>query len=201
MSPEVEKQVYETFRDALREMFNPINESVEKMTDELRGQIAAMRDMASGCCPSTQRAALRRLCEKLEDLIDGRVSGVFKNALDHDIERLHGALEKLRNASNTYAGFLEPYAGFGGTVRLALETGTQPWNVLMGFAGKHPYQLKRAKLESEWQMAFEDFSDVVLSIMLAFESAVSNHTGRHFSFRECYQKTVSASFCSSVNSP
>jgi hypothetical protein len=191
MKPEIEKQVFESFRDALCELFKPIVAPAEKMTDWPGGQAAAMRDMASACSPQTHRAALRRLCEKLEDLIDGRVSGTFTKTLDQDIEKLHGTLEDLRNACNAYAGFQEPYAGFGGTIRLALETGTRPWNILTGLAGKHPYQVKITELETRQQAAFEGFSDTFQSLILAFESAVCNHTGKHFSFREAYHNAES----------
>ena len=197
MKPETEKQIYESFREALREILNPIIEAADRMTDEPGGQAAAMRDIANGCSPLANCAALNRLCEKLEQLIDGRVSGSFTKALDHHIKILHGTFEKLGKACNAYAGFLEPYAGMGGTMRLALETGTQPWNIIMGFVGKHPYQVKRAELETDQQAAFEAFTDALLSMILAFESAVSNHTGRHFSFREAYHRTVAAPASSS----
>ncbi|MCU0794578.1 MAG: hypothetical protein MUF31_01440 [Akkermansiaceae bacterium] len=199
MTPEVEKQVFESFRDGLRELLNPIIAPTEKMTEWPGGQATAMRDLASACSPSTHRSSLRRLCEKLEHLIDGHVSGVFTKALDQDIEKLHGALEKLRNTCNAYAGFQEPYAGLGGTVRLALEAGTQPWNILMGIAGKHPYQMKRTELEAGQQEAFEAFFDALQSLILAFESAVSNHTGKHFSFRDAYDSAASRSSSSSEN--
>lgn len=191
MTPETEKQVYESLRDAFRELITPILAPADTMTDYPGGQALAMREMARACSPQTHRAALRRLCEKLEDLIDGRVSGALVKTLAPDIEMFHGVLEKLRDTANAYAGFQEPYAGFGGTVRLALETGTQPWNILMGIAGKHPYQVKRAELDTRQEAAFEAFGDALPSLILAFESAVSNHTGKHFSFREVYDNRVS----------
>lgn len=191
MMPEIEKQVYESFRDAFREVIPPIFAPADKMTDYPGGQALAMREMASACSPQTHRSALRRLCEKLEDLIDGRVSGAFSKTLAPDIEKFHGVLEKLRDSSNAYAEFQEPYAGFGGTLRLAMETGTQPWNILMGIAGKHPYQVKRTELDNRHQAALEAFIDAIQSLILAFESAVSNHTGKHFSFREVYDNRVS----------
>jgi len=190
MTPETEKQIYESFRDTMGNVMNPIQEASNKMTDWPGGQAEAMRDIALACSPQTHRAALRRLCEKMEDLIDGRVSGVLKKALEPEIERLHGTLEKLRDASIAYAGFQEPYAGLGGTIRLAIETGTQPWNILTGLAGKHPYQVQRDDLVSRQLSAFADFMDTFIALMLAMESALSTHTGRHFSFREIYDTVI-----------
>ncbi len=104
--------------------------------------------------------------------------------MKEDINRFTTKIEALRKAANEYGNFLEPYGGFGGTVRLAVETGLQPWNLLAGFIGKHPFQIRRSELSRPFDSALEEFFDAFLALILAFESAVSNHTGRHFSFRE-----------------
>ena len=57
MKPETEKLIYESFREALREMLSPIIEAADRMTDEPRGQAAAMRGIANGCSPLANQAA------------------------------------------------------------------------------------------------------------------------------------------------
>ncbi len=179
-----------TFRDALRDLLNPILDSLKEMTDEPAVQSKAMREMASACSPASNRMALIRLSEKMEDLIDGRITGNLTHALEADINRLSDTLDALRKSSNDYAGFLEPYGGVGGLVRLVMETGTQPWNFLTGIAGKHPFQIRRRELEAPFDTALEEFFDAFQSLVLAFESMLSRHTGKHFSFRGAYEHTV-----------
>lgn len=190
MTPETEKQIYEAFRGAVRDLTTQIFEPVEKMTDWPGGQAVALREIEHACSPKTHRLSLRRLCEKFEDLIDGRVSGAITTRMARETDSLIEALEALQAAANGLASFLEPYAGVQGTLRLALETGTRPWNILLGLAGEHPFQLRRAELDSLNEKALDQFSDAFGAWMPAMESALSMHTGVHFSFREIYDSVI-----------
>jgi hypothetical protein len=191
MNPEAEKQVYEVARDALGELMGPIFSAADTMTDWPGGQAAALREIATACSPQTHRAAMRRLCDKFEQLVDGSVSGSFLQVVEQEIDQLCDILDELRRSSTESADFLEPYAGFRGSVRLALELGTKPWNFLVGFAGKDPFQMRRAELQCRHQVAFERFNDATMALILTLESALSRHTGNHFSFRDAFDRTKS----------
>lgn len=191
MTTEIEKQIDQSVRYALRELVNPIFEPLKKMTDDPASQSIAFQNMADACAPQTHRLALSRLCEKIEYLVDGSVSGSLSDTLKEDINRFSDTLNSLRKASSDYANFLKPYGGIGGLLRLAMETGMQPWNILTGLVGKHPYQIVRGEFQIPIDAALEEFSDTLPALILALESAISKHTGKNFSFREVYSHVES----------
>ena len=155
------------------------------MTDWPGGQAEVLRDIAMNCNPETNRQELRRLCEHVESLIDGTVSGWLLRDLETEVAKLVDSLLSLQATANALAAFLEPYAGLKGTIRLALESGTHPWNIIFGFAGKHPYQVRRTELEAAYQQAFLILIDTFPAFYLALESSLSRHIGHYFSFKSC----------------
>jgi hypothetical protein len=190
MTPENEKLIYETTLDFIEGLAKTIFEPLQDMTDWPGGQAKAMRGLAMACSPQMHRQSFRRLFEKLEDLIDGRISGTISKAMEDEVERFLNALVALRSAATELADFHEPYAGFGGTVRLALETGTRPWNILAAIARLHPYQVKRSELDARQQRAFEGFCEAYGAFLPAIESAISKCAGKYVCLRDIYETMV-----------
>lgn len=187
MTAETKTLIFHQVRDTLREVAGPIFEAAESMTDWPGGQAEALREISSASSPETHGKSLHRLGEKLEQLIDGKVSRSVTKVLEPDIKAFVSSLHELKASSTANAEFLEPYAGFRGSVRLALETGTRPWDIVASFAGKGTYQIRREELGNQQLSAFESFGDRLQALILALESALSQHTGQEFSFRETHK--------------
>lgn len=190
MTSENQKLLYEASRDLLTETVKAVYGPLRKMTNSAGGQAEAYREIASSCAPQTHHQTLALYNQKVEFLLEGKISGKSAADLDERSSRVVKALSMLQTASSELTTLLEPYAGFSGTIRAALEIGTRPWSLLTVFARKDPFQEKRATLEREFAAALDEFNDSLMSFLLAVEVVVSTFLEKPFGLSETYETLV-----------
>jgi len=183
MTSAMQNVVLERTRAALREVAEPFALLDEVSSSDTKNH-ELMQEVAASCAPAARRQELNGLCDELEMLLDQKVTGWLRIAVQAEIEMLVGSLRALRSASGEYSRHVARYAGLIGSIRAIADLARSPLDLPRTYVGATGYQKKRGTISDQLVSAMSGFGEALITLIGALENAISDHTGVLFRYRD-----------------
>lgn len=176
--------VLDCLRNGIREVSEPFlaidgsSEAEVKIAENLKS-------VGQSCAPARRHQQLKRLCQSLEAIIDGKVSGWLSESCAPQISGLTDSIRAIQKACEGYCRHVGPNRGFvGGWLRSAMQIASKPWEILTVHFGATDYQRKRDAVAEGVFAAMDAFGENLTAFILSVESAITLHTGEDFKFNQ-----------------
>jgi hypothetical protein len=175
MTPETHELLLTRTRSELREVSEAFT-LLERVSTSDSDNARLMQEVADKCSPRMRTQQLFRLCDEIEMILDGRVTGWLKNSVKPQVLDLEAALSNLSSTTLHLSQNLSRYAGIIGYIRAVADL---KQGVVEFFAP--------ARLHDELGSSMTRFGDALISLICSLEGAISHHTGELFRYNRDQQ--------------